>query len=553
MPYDALGNYVPGDDEPSIDQMRLELANQPTSGRRQETEAEYKARMVNQLPPAFGVQEFRYPVKEVPAPVSTSPSVIGQFMDRTGISALPQVIGAMVTGYPAAIASEMGYPDIAGKIQYEPTSRYANELLESIGKTMEEYKVPPWIGHIPGGRRMFSPNDLRALGGETSKIIREVKDIPTDFRNAQAGLKRQDIFGQPTLGTRLQGGAESLADTMARREMQGLSAVPGIPASLVPETRMYAVRPANYGQILEQSDLPGKPGQYASGNLNTVRDIIEDIRPPVEGGNPGHKLATYERNFFSPIDGLREAMRQLEFAKIREMYPDAPTEADAIDAYRRTRSDKEQIQDKLNWYDEFRENPTIATMLEDYNYERQTIIDRLNEAKMEKKKGLPPEQVRDIDARIQELEAELRRTPAVDLPSQEEYNRRIKAADTYLNTQFKNDIKKYIGSPEGPMMTLAKKGITFKPASEIIEQAQEVGQLRSRDSSLKVENELALAREKAGFNPKGETHYLVEGSELQLKEAQDKLDALNSEKFALREQHFLEHPEIPDPAQNPLS
>ena len=31
MPYDALGNYIPGDDEPSLDQMRLALTQkQPT-------------------------------------------------------------------------------------------------------------------------------------------------------------------------------------------------------------------------------------------------------------------------------------------------------------------------------------------------------------------------------------------------------------------------------------------------------------------------------------------------------------------------------------------
>ena len=161
------------------------------------------------------------------------------------------------------------------------------------------------------------------------------------------------VFNEPTLGTKLQAGADSLGDTLARREAAGRSPIPGVPANLIADTKMYAVRPAGYGQIIEQSDLPGKPGEYASGNLSTVRDIIEDIRPPVEGGNVGHKLATYERNFFSPIDGMRETMRQLEFAKIREMYPDAPTEADAIDAYRRTRSDQEQAQDKLKWYDEF--------------------------------------------------------------------------------------------------------------------------------------------------------------------------------------------------------
>lgn len=552
MPYDELGNYIPGYD-PTLDEMRYELAKPTTpSGRRQETEAEYKARMVNQLPPAFGVEEFRPPYVEPYVPPSTAKSALGQVLDRSGITALPQAALSILSSYPSAVATEMGNKELGEKLQYQPTSRHANEIVERLGKAMEVAKIPAYVAHIPMARPYMTPDDVRVMGANVAKTGREIRDIPSDFVNAQSGLKRQDVFGQPTLGTRLQGAAENIGDVMARREMQGLSAVPGIPATLVPETKMYAVRPAGYGQIIEQSDLPGKPNQYANSNIDTVRDIIEDIRPPIEDGNPGHKIATYERNFFSPIDGLRETMRQLEFAKIKEMYPDAPTEADAVEAYRNSRTEKEQISDKLNWYDEFRTHSTVEATVADYNYGRQMLVDDLKEAKMQKKKGLPEEQKRAIDNEIMDLEEQLRRYPPVDLPSQAEYKRRIEAADRYLNTEFKNEIKKYIGTAEGPMMNLAKKGITFKPAKEIIDEAAEVGKLRSREGSgLRVESEIALAREKAGFNPKGETGPLVESSEAKLTDAQTKLDTLNSEKFALREQHLLENPDIPDPAQNP--
>lgn len=552
MPYDELGNYIPGYD-PTLDEMRYELAKPTTpSGRRQETEAEYKARMVNQLPPAFGVEEFRPPYVEPYVPPSTAKSALGQVLDRTGITALPQAALSILSSYPSAVATEMGNKELGNKLQYEPTSRHANEIVERLGKAMEVAKIPAYIAHIPMARPYMTPDDVRVMGANVAKTGREIRDIPSDFVNAQSGLKRQDVFGQPTLGTRLQGAAENIGDVMARREMQGLSAVPGIPATLVPETKMYAVRPAGYGQIIEQSDLPGKPNQYASSNIDTVRDIIEDIRPPIEDGNPGHKIATYERNFFSPIDGLRETMRQLEFAKIKEMYPDAPTEADAVEAYRNSRTEREQIDDKLNWYDEFRTHSKVEETVTEYNYGRHMLLDDLKEAKMQKKKGLPDEQKREIDNEIMDLEEQLRRYPPVDLPSRAEYERRIKAADRYLNTEFKNEIKKYIGTAEGPMMNLAKKGITFKPAEEIIQEAADVKQLRSREGSgLRVEGEIALAREKAGFNPKGETGPLVESSEAKLTDAQTKLDTLNSEKFALREQHLLENPDIPDPAQNP--
>ncbi len=556
MPYDELGNYIPGD-EPSIDEMRLALSqSKPApSGRRQETEAEYKARMVNQLPPAFGVEEYRPPYVEPYVPPSTAKTALGQVLDRTGITALPQAALAIASSYPSAVATEMGYKDLGRQLQYEPTSRHANQIVERLGHAMEAAKIPAYVAHIPMARPYMTPNDVRVLGAQVAKTGREIRDIPADFVNAQSGLKRQDIFGQPTLGTRLQGAAENIGDVMARREMQGLSAVPGIPASIVPETKMYAVRPANYGQIIEQSDLPGKPGQYASGNLNTVRDIIEDIRPPDDRSHPGHKLATYERNFFSPIDGMRETMRQLEFARIREMYPDAPTEADAIDAYRRTRSDQEQAQDKLKWYDESIKDPKVQELVDQHNFERQLLVNELNQAKMQKKSGLPPEQKREIDNRVRQLEQDLQNIPEINLPSLAEYERRLKAADRYLNTEFKNEIKKYIGTSEGAMMNLAKKGITFRPAEEIIYSAEDLKRDIARSGSTgdrqTVEQAIEESRTKAGFNPKGETFPMVEAAQTKFDDAQTKLNELNSEKFALREQHLLENPDIPDPAQNP--
>jgi hypothetical protein len=488
-------------------------------------------------------------------PPSTAKSALGQVLDRSGITALPQAALAIASSYPSAVAHEMGFKKAGEALQYEPTSRYGNEIVERLGKAMEAAKIPAYIAHVPMARPYMTPDDVRVMGANVAKTGREIRDIPSDFVNAQSGLKRQDVFGQQTLGTRLQGAAENIGDIMARREMQGLSAVPGIPASIVPETKMYAVRPAGYGQIIEQSDLPGKPGQYANTNFNTIRDIIEDIRPPVEGGNPGHKLATYERNFFSPIDGMREAMRQIEFARIKQLYPDAPTEADAIDAYRRTRTEEEQITDKLKTYEESINDPKIQELVNQHNFERQLIVNELNEAKMQKKSGLPPEQKREIDNRVRQLEEDLQRTPEVNLPTMAEYERRIKAADRYLNTEFKNEIKKYIGTAEGPMMNLAKKGVTFKPAKEVIERAEEIKGLIGRSGASGdrkyVEEMVTEAREKAGFNPKGETSVLVDQAQVKFDDAQTKLNDLNSERFALREQHLLENPDMPDPAQNP--
>lgn len=105
---------------------------------------------------------------------------------------------------------------------------------------------PRGSGFVASGERrpLLTPNDARAILGETNRVATQVRDIPTDFTNAQSGFRRIDpITNKPTYGVKLQGAAESVGDTVQRRQARGLNPIPGVPEVFQPETQLYAVKP----------------------------------------------------------------------------------------------------------------------------------------------------------------------------------------------------------------------------------------------------------------------------------------------------------------------
>ena len=130
------------------------------------------------------------------------------------------------------------------------------------------------IGNMTGleeRRPLVAPNDVRAAIGKAQIVGGELRDLPQDFRNAQSGIQKQNILGEPTLGVKAQGVADSIGDIMAKRQMQGLPPVPGIPAELQPRTNMYAVRPEGSPVI---SATTQKIGLEQGGMDEVIRDIL---------------------------------------------------------------------------------------------------------------------------------------------------------------------------------------------------------------------------------------------------------------------------------------
>ena len=130
------------------------------------------------------------------------------------------------------------------------------------------------IGNMTGleeRRPLVAPSDVRAAIGKAQIVGGELRDLPQDFRNAQSGIQKQNILGEPTLGVKAQGVADSIGDIMAKRQMQGLPPVPGIPAELQPRTNMYAVRPEGSPVI---SATTQKIGLEQGGMDEVIRDIL---------------------------------------------------------------------------------------------------------------------------------------------------------------------------------------------------------------------------------------------------------------------------------------
>jgi len=217
--YDELGNVISNDDTtPSQDDMRLALQNQQIRNQalqNRTTPASYAQRekALSLLPgelPSGGQSSI--PVKP---PVSTATNIPQALADRFGISALPQALISQVAGYPAALASSAGFPETGQAINnyFAPTSEYANQINEGVGKAFESIG-DPMLG-LHGGELGISPEDVRALGGHASMLKNDIRNIPTDFANARSGVIRQNALGETPIGAKLQG-----ADAFVREQYE---------------------------------------------------------------------------------------------------------------------------------------------------------------------------------------------------------------------------------------------------------------------------------------------------------------------------------------------
>jgi hypothetical protein len=220
MPYDALGNYIPGDDEPSLDEMRLALM--------QKSQPSYA-----QIP-TQGYPQAPAPQRPLDTATQTLQDVVTRYNPLMLMKSMREGVGAAVVNPAVAawkgVATEVAQPEfwqagrtkplgIAEKVatdymqQNAPTTPMAQEFVGALGELTKD--LPAYLGHLSTNRPVLTPNDVRVMGAEATRLGRQIRDIPSDFANAQAGVQRVDpITGQPTMGTRLQAGAESIGDLM---------------------------------------------------------------------------------------------------------------------------------------------------------------------------------------------------------------------------------------------------------------------------------------------------------------------------------------------------
>lgn len=564
MPYNEFGEYIP--DDLALDEMKYELAKKGIMPLRPGgSDVPYVASEVPQT----------YIAKPPPKPASTATNVPQAIADRLGLSAIPQAALGMISSFPAAVAKETGFPKVAEAIQYTPTSKMGQEVLEGVSRlpqvvTGSEMGVGPLAEfYVP--RRAFglerrpflSPDDVRVMGSRAIETGREIRNVPEDFRAAQEGLRRESVFGGPTLGARTQGLFDEIGDVMARREMQGLSPIPGIPDVVSPQTRMYAVRPANVGQMIDPTDLPTAKYGDTPRKVRTVQNIIQDIVPYTESDYP-HNTSTeyYNAAVRDAPKPLEEAWRTFSQKKINEMFPDAPDNTAAAEAYGNRFNQKEFALSQINMLSDFARSPEATSAIESVANERDQLINEYNAQKNKPRKDLKTDEERRAhEENVEQLELQLlqkdlmpelsrdefieRITP----PTKEEYMRRAQAAKDYLEGTFKKDIAKYIGTSQGPQMELAKRGITMAPKEELLEMMKK---FESPRGAFRGElDDLGKERAKAGFNPRGEMYPLIVQKETEVKDLQTQLNDLNRQKNELRDLHRIEMPDEPDPARNP--
>ena len=332
-----------------------------------------------------------------------------------------------------------------------PKTPLGQEMVGGVGKLMDTLKVPAAWPMAPSGpkRPVLTPTDVRVGAGQIKQLAKELKETPRDFQAAQSGLKRQNLYGEDTLGVKAQAAADALGDTLERRRASDLSPIPGVPGVLTPETSMYAVRPK--GSRLVQPKVPESAKNYTP-EFSDVADFVDDVYGNVEAKEipPTLLMSEYHPRFLNGPENreFSQALEKYHQQKAMEMFPDAPSQALAQRAYELLYSDR---------------NARAAKEME-------TVEEFL----------AMPENQRFVEAGI---------------PTPTQLLDRFKEAERVVKGPLVNYISKNVGAEGDPTVKLARQGITY----ETPERIQELAQYVRPDT-------LAMVRTKGGFPAMGSFH-----------------------------------------------
>jgi len=414
--YDALGNLTGYDDsnipKPTQDEMRLALSKKKTSPL--DAVASSFKDIATRFNPLTARKTFQDALKPYTEPVATA------------LTAFPALVTGGAYGIAKGVASpEYGTPAVKDVMEkaaapviqamtYQPRTEegYANADMLFNNEFMR--KIPPVLGPYTEGAGVaglrFGPSDLRAIIGKGELTANELANLPQDFRNAQSGIQRQNILGEPTLGVKAQGVADTIGDYIARREMQGLAPIPGIPAEFQPQTKAYAVRNVGEGTVLKGKKFPNIQTSAIT-PFSGFNQVIESARP-VATDHPSDLAHDFITRYVGPNEDIENALKQFRNNKLMEMYPDAPNTNAALSAMNAVTDHIQRQEIEFEWLKEFADqNPNV--------------------------------------------------------PSFDEYMARVTAADAVLEGPVSKHIQKYFGTKEDPLLKAAAKGLTIKPAKDI--------------------------------------------------------------------------------------
>lgn len=306
-----------------------------------------------------------------------------------------------------------------------PQTQAGQSFQEGLGKLMDTLKVPhawPVTPNVPR-RPLLTPTDVRVGAGQIRQVAKELRETPADFQAAQSGLKRQNLYGEDTLGVRAQAAADALGDTLDRRRSAGLSAIPGVPQAVTPETSMFAVRPGR--TRLVQPKIPDTARGYAP-EYNTLNDIVSDVYgdTPAAQMPPEMVMSEYADRYLPAGSDIRDAVTNYGRNKAQEMFPDAPNRTEAQRAYDVLYSNRtERNRQQLSEVEEFLSLPENAVYRE-------------------------------------------------NTPTPSEFMQRMAEAERVLKGPFTTFISKNVGAEGDPTVKLARQGITFEDPAVLADAAQ---------------------------------------------------------------------------------
>lgn len=306
-----------------------------------------------------------------------------------------------------------------------PQTQAGQNFQEGVGKLMETLKVPHAWPLTPAGPRrpLVTPTDVRVGAGQVKQLAKELRETPADFQAAQSGLKRQNLYGEDTIGVKAQAAADALGDTLERRQAAGKSVLPGIPQALTPETKLYAVRPK--GTRMVQPKVPESAKDYKP-EFNTLNDLVEDVYgdTPAAKMPPEMVMEEYSKRFLPATSDLRREIMTYAKQKAQDMFPDAPTPEAAQRAYDVLYSDRtSRNKVQLEQIDEFLSLPENAAYLE-------------------------------------------------SAPTPTEFMKRMSEVERVVKGPYATYISKNIGAEGDPTLKLARQGITIETPETIRDLAQ---------------------------------------------------------------------------------
>jgi len=384
-----------------------------------------------------------------------------------------------------------------------PKTQMGRDFEAGLGKAMDVAKVPhAWSMSPPAPRRpMLTPTDVRVGAGQIKQLAKELRETPADFQAAQSGLKRQNLYGEDTIGVKAQAAADALGDTIERRQASGKSVIPGVPQALTPDTKMYAVRPK--GTRMIQPKMPESAKGF-SPDINQVNELVSDIYGDTPAAEMPQAMVAqeYSKRYLDSRQNADAALafKEFENQKVGEMFPDAPTVRDARNAFNLLFNDREVMSQKqLEFFNEFLQTPEGQVLRQE--------------------RGIP--------------------TPA-------EFMERMGEAERVFKGPFTNYIAKNVGAEGDPTVKLAREGLTMIPEEQIRELADFV-----------PPDQMAKKRTQEGFPALGSFYEERMSKAFELGEINteiDRLEAIRRPLFDLAHEQGIDPASLPEYSEttNPL-